>query len=131
MKRILISMFLLFSVLAPASLALPVATYAVDILPTCAEDAAKVTDYCQDVASQSKVTTNPIISFIKVAINTVSYIGGAAAVIILIVSGIRMIVSNGDSNAVTESRNGVIYSLVGIIVIIFAQTLVIFVLDKI
>jgi hypothetical protein len=114
--------------------------FAVDIFHNCsAGDAAahscadcgsaSNTDVCQEVANQDG--TNPIIHIIKLVIEVISYIGGAAAIIGLIISGFRYTISNGDSNSIASARNGIIYSLVGIAVIVAAQSIVVFVLDKV
>jgi hypothetical protein len=95
----------------------------------CASDIGKTTDYCKDVAAQNG--TNPVVKIIKLVIDLVSYIGGAAAIIALVVSSLRMILSNGDANSVTAARNGILYSLIGIGVIVLAQAIVVFVLDKV
>jgi hypothetical protein len=95
----------------------------------CTSPVGKTTNYCKDVAAQNG--TNPVVKIIKTVINIVSYIGGAAAIIALIVSALRMILSNGDANSVTAARNGILYSLIGIGVIVLAQAIVVFVLDKV
>jgi multisubunit Na+/H+ antiporter MnhB subunit len=54
-------------------------------------------------------------------------ITGAIAVLIIVIAGFRYIVSQGNPNEVTTSRNAIIYSLVGLIVIIAAYAIVNFV----
>jgi hypothetical protein len=94
----------------------------------CASKAA-ATDFCKEVTQ--KTTANPVIHIIKIAIDIVSYLAGAAAVIGLIVSGLRLVLANGDANAVSTARSGILYSLVGIGVVVFAQIIVAFVLNRI
>ena len=95
----------------------------------CASDIGKTTDYCKEVAAQTG--SNPAVHAIKLIINVVSFIAGAAAIISLVVSGLKMILANGDANAVTSARNGILYSLIGIGVIVLAQAIVVFILDKV
>ena len=95
----------------------------------CASPVGKTTDYCREVAAQNGA--NPVVKIIKTVINVISYIGGAAAIIALIVSSLRLILSNGDASSVTNARNGILYSLIGIGVIVLAQAIVVFVLDKV
>ena len=68
-------------------------------------------------------------------INTVATIaawaGGVIAVIIIIISGFRFINSGGDSGKVASARNGIIYSAIGLLVIIIARVIVSFVLNNI
>lgn len=106
---------------------------AVDIFSHCDDNNPNYKpDVCQATDSQKNHNDkNPVISIIKAAINVLSFIIGIAAVITIVVSGIRMIVSGGDSNAVASARTGLLYALIGIAVVILAQTLVVFVLDKV
>jgi len=58
-------------------------------------------------------------------------IGGIAAVFIIIISGIRIVTSNGDSNSMAGARNAIIGALVGLILIGVATSIVTFVVSKI
>lgn len=59
--------------------------------------------------------------------NVLLFIIGAISVIMLIIGGIRYVVSGGDSAAVTSAKNTILYAIVGIIVAILAYALVNFV----
>jgi|LSQX01.3.fsa_nt_gb hypothetical protein len=52
------------------------------------------------------------------------FIIGAISVIMLIVGGIRYVVSGGDQGAVTSAKNTILYAIVGIIVAILAYAVV-------
>lgn len=52
------------------------------------------------------------------------FIIGAVSVIMLIVGGIRYVVSGGDQGAVTSAKNTILYAVVGIIVAILAYAVV-------
>ena len=64
-------------------------------------------------------------------INLLSAIIGIAAVIVIVLNGLRFITANGDSNAITSARNGVIYALVGLIIVALAQAIVRLVLNRV
>ncbi len=132
MRRLLLMLALLFSFCMPMVLG-GGSALAVNVAPVCNNDAAKDTDVCKDVDAQKgdNGNNNPIIDIIKGAINILSYIIGIAAIIGLIVGGIRMMTANGDSNSVASARSGIIYSLVGIAVVALAQALVAFVLNNV
>jgi len=72
-----------------------------------------------------------ISNIIKTIINILSAIGGIIAVILIIVGGIKYMTSAGDSNAAANARNTIIYALVGLVVVAFAQIIVRFVLQQI
>jgi type IV secretory pathway VirB2 component (pilin) len=56
---------------------------------------------------------------------------GAVAVVMVIISGITMITSSGDSAKVKKSRDTIIYSVVGIFVVILSRSIVIFIVGQI
>lgn len=58
------------------------------------------------------------------------YIIGAISVIMLIIGGIRYVVSGGEQAAVTSAKNTILYSIVGIIVAIVAYAVVNFVITS-
>jgi hypothetical protein len=58
----------------------------------------------------------------------VATIAGVAAVIIIIISGFRYITANGDMQKVASARNALVGSLIGIAIIVSAESLVIFVI---
>lgn len=84
---------------------------------------------CKDAQSTS-TAKNPIITIIKTAINVVSYIAGAAAIISILVNSIRFITANGNEESIAGAKRGLVYSAIGIVVIIIAQSIVSFALKK-
>ena len=61
-------------------------------------------------------------------VNIMLFIIGAVAVIMLIIGGIRYVVSGGDQNSVTAAKNTILYAIIGIIVAVLAFAVVNFVL---
>ena len=59
-----------------------------------------------------------------------SFVAGIA-IIMIIIGGIRYIISNGDQNAVTGAKNTILYAIVGLIVAIFGFAIVNFVIDDV
>lgn len=74
---------------------------------------------------------NDVSTVITAVINVLSLIAGTAAVIVIIVGGFRYIVSGGDSSGVAGAKNSIIYAIVGLVVVIFAQAIVRFVIGKV
>lgn len=66
---------------------------------------------------------------IRLALQILSLAAGIIAVIMVIVSGLKYVTSQGDSNAISSAKNSLIYAIVGIVVVVFAQILVQFVLQ--
>ncbi len=62
--------------------------------------------------------------------NIMLFIIGAIAVIMLIIGGIRYVVSAGDQNAVTSAKNTILYAIIGIVVAFLAYAAVNFVSNQ-
>jgi hypothetical protein len=66
----------------------------------------------------------------KVIINTMLYILGILAVIMIIFGGIRYVTSTGDASRVKGAKDTVLYSVVGLIVALLAYAIVNFVITR-
>ena len=62
--------------------------------------------------------------------NVLLFLIGAISVIMLIVGGIRYVLSGGDSTAVTAAKNTILYAVIGIIVALLAYAIVNFVVTS-
>jgi hypothetical protein len=74
---------------------------------------------------------NKVIDVIREAANILAFIGGVAAVIVIIISGLSFATSGGNSEQVANARRRIIYSLVGLVVIALAWTIARFVTDNV
>lgn len=63
----------------------------------------------------------------KTVTNILLYLIGAVSVIMLIIGGLRYVVSGGDQSAVTSAKNTILYAIVGIVVAFLAYAAVNFV----
>jgi uncharacterized membrane protein len=68
--------------------------------------------------------------FLKTLINTLLFIIGILAVIVIIIGGIMYTLSAGDSSKVTRAKNMIIYALVGLVIAFLAYAIVNFVLKQ-
>lgn len=62
--------------------------------------------------------------------NVMLFLVGAISVIMLIIGGIRYVVSGGDSTAVQNAKNTILYAIVGIVVALLAYAVVSFVISS-
>lgn len=130
MKRLCLLIMLVIGFAAPFAAATGQAG-AVNIFGGCGNDSAGGTpDACQEAKSQGTVD-NPVIRVIQVGIDILSFIVGIASIVGIVVGSLRLIMSNGDSGSVASARSSIVFSLVGVAVVIFAQLFVTFVLSKI
>lgn len=66
---------------------------------------------------------------VQTVLQLLSIAAGIIAVIMIIISGLKYITSQGDSNAISSAKNSLIYAIIGIVIVVFAQVLVQFVLQ--
>ncbi len=82
---------------------------------------------------QSTSTTNPLTGtggLLYKAASVIAVIAGVAAVISIIVGGIRYITSGGDTQKVTSAKHTIVGALVGLVVIVLAQTIITFFIKR-
>jgi cytochrome bd-type quinol oxidase subunit 2 len=65
----------------------------------------------------------------KQVTNTILYIVGIIAVIMLIIGGIKYVVSGGDSKKVTDAKNTVLYAIIGLVICFLSFAIINFVIS--
>ncbi len=115
-------------------LAVPMLALGVSLVTPVAQPAYAVGSI-QDGASAAKSADQSSSLFgdngiFKTITNTALYVIGAISVLMLIYGGVRYTISGGDTKAVTDAKNTVLYAIIGIIVSLMAYAIVNFVLDS-
>lgn len=77
-----------------------------------------------------KTAGDQVDNVVTQVINIVSLLVGVAAVIMIMVGGLRYVTSNGDSGQVGNAKNTILYAVVGLVVVALAQIIVRFVVSK-
>ncbi len=90
---------------------------------------ASVGKLCTD--SLPKATSAAGSGNIHSIIQIVIVIMGAVALLIITLAGLQYVLSQGDSQKVAKAKNAIIYALIGLVVIIFAQVIVTFVVRNV
>ena len=71
-----------------------------------------------------------ISGIIETVLNILSFVAGFVAVVMIIVAGLKFITSRGDSGAVSSARNTALYAIIGIVIVLFSQIIVRFVITE-
>lgn len=71
-----------------------------------------------------------VLELAETIINMFSLIIGVIAVIMIIIGGLKYIMSAGDPSNVTSAKNTILYAIVGLVIVAFAQIIVLFVLQE-
>ena len=66
----------------------------------------------------------------KTITNVLLFILGAISVIMIIIGGLRYVISGGNSTAVTAAKNTILYAIVGVVVALLAYAIINFVLGS-
>ena len=67
---------------------------------------------------------------IRRIINLFTIVVGAVSVVMIIIGGFRYIISGGDSSGVSGAKNTILYAIVGLVIVLFAQIIIRFVLTN-
>ncbi len=119
-KQLLLGAFAVPVMVLGASLAVTPAEAAFDQGAADGANSAKGKDQQTDLFGETGV--------FKIVTNVLLFVIGAVSVIMLIFGGIRYVVSGGDSTAVQNAKNTILYAIVGVVVAILAYAAVNFVL---
>lgn len=119
-KIIIASLALIVGFGAP--LALPAAPVFASTSTEAACDGIGLTGGSCGTGAESK-----IYGLLSTVVNTLSIIVGAVAVIMIIVAGFKYITSNGEANNISSAKNTLIYAVVGMFIVVFAQAITRFV----
>ena len=112
----------------------PLTYAAADLFNDVCSGAANNAAVCQDRNDNQSASSNAFFGnndslLIKVA-NLLSLIVGIAAVIMIIVGGIKYILSSGDSSNVNSAKNMIIFAIVGLVVVAVSRSIIGFVVSK-
>jgi hypothetical protein len=91
---------------------------AINVFQQCSSNAGSAVCGAKNDSASSMITT---------VINTLLYVLGMIAVLMIVIGGIRYTTSNGDSSAVKGAKDTILYAIVGLIIAMLAYAIVNFV----
>ena len=126
MKKTIAGIFL--AVFVIFSIAMPVFAYD-PFKEACSGGSSS--DFCKNAtqqASEDRIAgPNGILTKIT---QFIVFLAGGFAVIMVTLGGAKYTFSAGDSNAVKSAKDTILYALIGLVVALFSQAMVVFVLSK-
>ncbi len=127
-KRILLTLVATLGLVAPMAAVASAADAAVEESLACGASL----NFEQGVGCDNDGTEagRRVDTIVKNVINIISLIVGIAAVVMIIIGGLRYVTSNGDSGQVGNAKNTILYAVVGLVVVALAQVIVRFVVAK-
>lgn len=122
---LVLSLLCLFVVAAPSSPA--AAAYDVFNGVDCSKAGAKAGDPTAAAVCVEKGSGDPISGdggvLIKIS-NIIAFVAGIAATIMIIIGGIKYVLSDGDSGKISSAKSTIIGALIGLIIVVIARTLI-------
>lgn len=111
------------------SLAMPATAFAYNPFSSACGSggSAKSSAACSTNGSDPISGPNGALKKISVVLASVA---GVAAVILIIIGGLQYITSNGDASKAASARNTIVGSVVGLVIIVSAESIVLFVVSK-
>lgn len=131
--------FKALAILVFSSVFFAITSFAVSAIPVTNNvcDAAEATvgnsgtpTACEKKGLQAESTLFGSDGIVVRIVRTVLFVVGAVSVVMVMVGGLRYILSAGDSNGISGAKNTILYALVGLVVAIFAQAIVTFVINR-
>ncbi len=131
LKRIIFSLLATLGLAVPFVMPVAVHGQSIDENLKCGANLSFSEAATQDCEAQNTVDAGERVdSIVTSVVNVLSLIVGVAAVIMVMVGGMRYITSNGDSGQVGNAKNTILYAIVGLIVVALAQIIVRFVVKR-
>ena len=87
-------------------------------------------EICQKRAQNQGNTVSGTKGIILKVSNIVAVITGIAAVITVALAGFRYVTSQGDPKSIAGAKDQIIYAMVGVVVVVVARSIIVFVINK-
>lgn len=123
MKNILLASASL--VILSALLFIPGTTYAQDPLEDACSGAG-----ASSAACRGRSVNNPVDFVLVDVIRLVLLVTGIAAVIVIIIGGLRYITSSGDPNSIEGAKNTILFAIIGLVIALTGQLIIAFVIQR-
>jgi hypothetical protein len=86
----------------------------------------KFISYCNTGLPKASASSGNLHSLLQI----VFAVAGGIAVIMIVLGGLRFITAQGDANGVAQARKTLLFALVGLMIALFAEVVVTFVIGK-
>ncbi len=121
MKKFILASLALVGVVATAAATVPVISPAKAVNPYGACDANSSSAICKGKGESLSE------GFVKPTINIILWVVGVAAVIVIIVAGLKYVTSSGNPSAISSAKTTILYAVIGLVIAITAYAIVNFV----
>ncbi len=124
MKRRLMTLLASLGLVFGMGLAVATPAGAINVFDNCSDATAKDSPVCKEA------NTNSIESPIQTVIGLLLFAIGIISVIMIIVGGIRYVISNGEAAKIKSAKDTILYAVIGLIVSGLAYVIVDFIVGQ-
>ena len=124
MKKFILASLALVGVVATAAATVPAISPAKAVNPYGACDANSSSAICKGKGESLSE------GFVKPTINIILWVVGVAAVIVIIVAGLKYVTSSGNPSAISSAKTTILYAIIGLVIAVTAYAIVNFVLKS-
>ena len=128
MKRILLTLLVVLGLGTSFAFAHPATSVYADAKSEICSGVGAASSGTGCTAAAGQPTVN---SLVKTIVTVLSWIVGVLSIIMIVFAGFMYVSSGGEPNKVSAAKNTLIYAIVGIVIVAFAQAIVQFVLGKV
>ena len=121
MKKLILASLAVVGVVATAAATVPAISPAKAVNPYGACDANSSSAICKGKGESLSE------GFVKPTINIILWVVGVAAVIVIVVAGLKYVTSSGNPSAVSSAKTTILYAVIGLVIAITAYAIVNFV----
>jgi hypothetical protein len=101
------------------------------VLTLLADASSSITGGATAACGSSCNTATTVNSLFANVSNTLIFLVGAISVIMIIIGGMRYVLSNGDAKAAAAGKDTILYAVIGVVIAIIAYSIVKFVVTTV
>ncbi len=104
-----------------------------DIAPICSDPEFFNTSTCRDVTEHQDSSSNRFYGpngLLTKAAGIITYIGGIAAIIMILLGAFTFMTGSGDANSLAAAKKTVVYALAGLVVLVLPSAIIRFVISR-
>ena len=128
MKQLVVAFLAITGLLSATTLVTVPEVGAINVFGSCETEKSKPKDEQSAVCAEAN--TDSINSPIQNIIGLMLFAIGTISVIMIIVGGIRYVISNGEAARIKSAKDTILYAVIGLIVSLLAYAIVNFVLNQ-
>ncbi len=99
-----------------------------DVFAGSVNPANKAKEGVKEIGGTGSQNTD-LVGFIQNIVNVLLFLIGAVSVIMIVIGGLKYVLSQGDQSSITSAKNTILYSVIGLVVALLAYAIVNFVID--